>query len=127
MTLKSFCRAHCGYFTEGAKVGGTTYGYGCRRYSTAAHCPVGYIKGASVSGYEITFDEGDAPIILDCAKACCPDPSVRLAALGEWPVESLDTLRSRSALGGEGGEMVARVEELLKDLQIGAKDDASDD
>jgi hypothetical protein len=126
MTLKSFCKANCGYFTEGAKVDGATYGYGCRRYGSALQCPVAYVKGAFATEYEIAFREGDAPIILDCAKACCPDPSVRLAALGEWPVESLDTLRSRSALGGEGGEMVARAEELLKDLQIGAKDGADD-
>jgi hypothetical protein len=86
---------------------------------------VSYVKGASATEYEIAFREGGAPIILNCAKACCPDPSVRLAALGEWPVESLDKLQSRSALGGEGGEMVAKVEGLLKDLQIGAKDDAS--
>jgi hypothetical protein len=123
MTLKSFCREHCGYFTEGTKSDGVTYGYGCRRYRTAAYCPVGYVKGASTTEYEIAFDEGDAPIILDCAKACCPDPSVRLAALAAWPVESLEWLRSHSALGGEGGEMATRTEALLKDLQIGEKDD----
>lgn len=64
----------------------------------------------------------------DCGWACCPDPSVRLAALGAWLIESLDRLRSRSRLGGEGGEggeMVAKTEALLEDLQIGAKDDAS--
>lgn len=119
---KSFCKASCGYFTEGSKIDGSTYGYGCRRYSTAAHCPVGYIKGASVSEYEIAFDEGAAPVALDCAKACCPDPSVRLTALGAWPVESLERLRSRSALGDEGGEMVEKTEKLLENLQIGASE-----
>jgi hypothetical protein len=123
MTLKSFCRAYCGYFTEGSKIDGSTYGYGCRRYGSALQCPVAYVKDASATEYEIAFREGGAPIILNCAKACCPDPSVRLAALGEWPVESLDTLRSRSKLGGEGGKMVAKAEGLLKDLQIGAKDE----
>jgi hypothetical protein len=76
-----------------------------------------------VSEYQIAFEEDGAEIVLDCAKAVCPDPSVRLAALGEWPIESLDTLRSRSKLGGEGGKMVAKAEGLLKDLQIGAKDE----
>jgi hypothetical protein len=119
---KSFCRENCGYF-QSSKSGG----YGCDRFDIAQRCPVAFIQGVIASPYEIAIPEGLAPVVEGCAKACCPDPSVRLAALRAWPLEELDVLRRRAELSDrpEPKALVQRLDELISNpIQIGAKHDS---
>jgi hypothetical protein len=116
--MKTFCKDNCGYFQKSVNGGG----YGCSRFDIAQRCPVAFIKGVSVTQYEICIPDGLAPIIEDCAKGCCPDPSVRLAALASWPLQEEDMLRCRAEMSDrpEPKAMVRRLDELLsKPIQIG--------
>jgi hypothetical protein len=124
--MKSFCKEHCGYFSEGAKVDGATYGYGCGRYGTALHCPVSYVKNVSATEYEIGIPDGSTPIVEYCAQSCCPDPVVRLNAMADPSIESVDSLRRKAELSdrAEPKAMIDRLDAILSQpIQIGAVED----
>jgi hypothetical protein len=91
---------NCSYWSEGVKRDGTTYGFGCQynAFATSCNCPVSYIKGTTANQYAVYADDDCAAIILDCARGVCPDPVVRLQALSNWPIESMESVRSKDLM-----------------------------
>jgi hypothetical protein len=55
---------------------------------------VSYVKGCRSNEYGVYADDDVAPIVVDCARATCPDPVVRLEALSGWPIETLESIRN---------------------------------
>jgi hypothetical protein len=55
------------------------------------------------------------------AAACCPDPVVRINALGEWPIEPLDQTKAADTLGDTAHAQA--IELAIDGLRIGPGDD----
>jgi hypothetical protein len=76
--MENLCKKiNCCHWSEGAKQGEITVGYGCHKYSGAMFCPVAFIKKASATEYGVYAEDGVPPLVEICARACCPDPLVR--------------------------------------------------
>jgi hypothetical protein len=115
MSTYSMCKKiGCGYYV--AAVPGR--GMGCSRFATAYQCPIAYITGLSNTEYEVFGQTSDAPVLEGMARAGCPDPSIRLTALGDWPVEAMDTLLARERLGDD--PMAEKTKKAIENLCIGA-------
>jgi hypothetical protein len=89
---------------------------GCTKFSAAAMCPVSLISGTSTTDYWITQIDTDERIPI-AAAGCCPDPIVRLKALGKWPIEPLQRTKAIDALGDTSHALA--IEAAIEELRIG--------
>jgi hypothetical protein len=76
--------------------------------------------GTSTTAYWITQIESDERIPI-AAAACCPDPVIRLKALGAWPIENLSRTRAADRLGDTS--YATAIENAIDKLLIGPGDD----
>jgi transposase len=83
-------------------------------------CTVSIIQGTTTTAYWVTRISSDERI-PHAAAACCPDPVVRLEALGEWPIEPLDRTKAADTLGDTAHAKAIAV--AIDCLQIGPGDD----
>ncbi len=64
----------CDYWSNGTRdpESGVLGGYGCQQFSSPSMCPVNFVKHTKWDGYCIYRYEGCPPMVVRCAKACCP-------------------------------------------------------
>jgi hypothetical protein len=110
----------CSYYRKGAQRQSLD-GFGCARYCTAASCTVAQIRGVEASEYQLTtpLNIEEDSFRLATMRSACPDPIVRLAALGEYPVEPARNFiaNSEALLDGAGD----RLKTAIENLRIGPK------
>lgn len=74
--------------------------YGCSRFLVAPACPVNQLKNLVATQYELQCNDNVYSSTILNAMALCPDPSVRIEALGMDPIETLARHRAHDALAG---------------------------
>lgn len=117
--LTDVCKfLNCSYYRKGAQRASLD-GFGCARYCTAASCTVAQVNEVKATEYRLTIDQdlGQNTIRQAAMQATCPDPIVRLAALGEYPVEpSRNFIANSEALFDGAGD---RLKAAIENLRIG--------